>query len=124
MDWPAYSPDLNPIEHVCICLADELQLVNPSHLLRYRNLGGHCLDEWCNIPQDQIDNLILSVPRRSVQIGSFGKYVQLRIALGYSCKLYEEVQEKYRKKQNTKCQLLTKRVEEKYVSRGTRLNVL
>ncbi|GFY31619.1 transposable element Tcb1 transposase [Trichonephila clavipes] len=23
------------------------------------------LDEWCNIPQDQIDNLILSMPMRS-----------------------------------------------------------
>ncbi|GFW46881.1 transposable element Tcb1 transposase [Trichonephila clavipes] len=23
------------------------------------------LDEWCNIPEDQIDNLILSMPRRS-----------------------------------------------------------
>ncbi|GFY27257.1 DDE_3 domain-containing protein [Trichonephila clavipes] len=22
------------------------------------------LDEWCNIPQDQIDNLIFSMPRR------------------------------------------------------------
>ncbi|PRD28983.1 UNVERIFIED_CONTAM: hypothetical protein NCL1_30791 [Trichonephila clavipes] len=22
------------------------------------------LDEWCNIPQDQIDNLILSMPKR------------------------------------------------------------
>ncbi|GFV60271.1 hypothetical protein TNCV_3469071 [Trichonephila clavipes] len=28
------------------------------------------LDEWCNIPQDQIDNLILSIPRRfSTQTG-------------------------------------------------------
>ncbi|GFU33218.1 uncharacterized protein TNCV_4157201 [Trichonephila clavipes] len=25
-------------------------------------------DEWCNIPQDQIDNLILSMPRRSRRV--------------------------------------------------------
>ncbi|GFT95013.1 uncharacterized protein TNCV_1472901 [Trichonephila clavipes] len=25
------------------------------------------LDEWCNIPQDQIDNLILNMPRRSTR---------------------------------------------------------
>ncbi|GFU14985.1 transposable element Tcb1 transposase [Trichonephila clavipes] len=37
MDWPAYSPDL------CgICLADELQLVNPLPHAN-RNFGGHCL---------------------------------------------------------------------------------
>ncbi|GFS81639.1 transposable element Tcb1 transposase [Trichonephila clavipes] len=42
MNWPAYSPDLNPIEHVGTCLADELQ---PANLLPsvYRNFGGHCL---------------------------------------------------------------------------------
>ncbi|GFT55374.1 uncharacterized protein TNCV_2714261 [Trichonephila clavipes] len=27
-------------------------------------LRGALLDEWCNIPQDQIDNLILSMPGR------------------------------------------------------------
>ncbi|GFV35973.1 DDE_3 domain-containing protein [Trichonephila clavipes] len=32
MDWPAYSPDLNPIEHCGTCLADELQPSTPSHL--------------------------------------------------------------------------------------------
>ncbi|GFT86676.1 polypeptide N-acetylgalactosaminyltransferase 13 [Trichonephila clavipes] len=26
------------------------------------------LDEWCNIPQDQIDNLILSIPRRYMSV--------------------------------------------------------
>ncbi|GFW61086.1 uncharacterized protein TNCV_4872961 [Trichonephila clavipes] len=26
-------------------------------------------DEWCNIPQDQIDNWILSMPRRYKKIG-------------------------------------------------------
>ncbi|GFU90106.1 transposable element Tcb2 transposase [Trichonephila clavipes] len=32
------------------------------------------LDEWCNIPQDQIDNLILSIPRHclgSADLSSF-----------------------------------------------------
>ncbi|GFX19686.1 uncharacterized protein TNCV_2075941 [Trichonephila clavipes] len=35
----------------------------PSHLSTGTS-EGIVLDEWCNIPQDQIDNLILSVPRR------------------------------------------------------------
>ncbi|GFU92640.1 transposable element Tcb1 transposase [Trichonephila clavipes] len=40
MDWPEYSPDLNPIEHVWVCLANELQPVNPLPPV-YRNFGGH-----------------------------------------------------------------------------------
>ncbi|GFU65962.1 transposable element Tcb1 transposase [Trichonephila clavipes] len=63
MDWPAYSPDLNPIEHVWDMLgrriaAHQPPLTCPSELRRA------LFDEWCNIPQDQIDNLILSMPRR------------------------------------------------------------
>ncbi|GFU58121.1 uncharacterized protein TNCV_3835031 [Trichonephila clavipes] len=34
----------------------------PSHLST--GTCGVLLDEWCNIPQDLIDNLILSMPRR------------------------------------------------------------
>ncbi|GFT06173.1 transposable element Tcb1 transposase [Trichonephila clavipes] len=40
-DWPAYSPDMNPIEHVYDMLVDELQPVNPLPPV-YRNFGGHC----------------------------------------------------------------------------------
>ncbi|GFW31847.1 DDE_3 domain-containing protein [Trichonephila clavipes] len=129
MDWPAYSPDLNPIEHVwdmlgrrtaarcnrrnrwrplpckfkaslplifrstvfdssgvekglnCSCkmhvwLSGPTKMpttfdvrrsdVTPS-IASHLSTGtseGIVLDEWCNIPQDQIDNLILSMPRR------------------------------------------------------------
>ncbi|GFV28642.1 integrase catalytic domain-containing protein [Trichonephila clavipes] len=64
MDWPAYSPDLNPIERVCDMLGRRIAARQPppTCLLELRRA---LLDEWCNIPQDQIDNLILSMPRRS-----------------------------------------------------------
>ncbi|GFX17722.1 transposable element Tc3 transposase [Trichonephila clavipes] len=57
MDWPAYSPDLNPIEHVWDMLSRRIAARLPE-------LRRTLLDEWCNIPRDQIDNLKLSMPRR------------------------------------------------------------
>ncbi|GFV18772.1 transposable element Tcb1 transposase [Trichonephila clavipes] len=62
MDWPAYSPDLNPIEHAWDML-DRLIAARqppPTCLPEFRRA---LLDQWCNILQDQIDNLILSMPR-------------------------------------------------------------
>ncbi|GFT70532.1 transposable element Tc3 transposase [Trichonephila clavipes] len=63
MDWPAYSLDLNPIEHVWDIFGRQIAARQPppTCLLELR---WALLDEWCNIPQYQIDNLILSMPRR------------------------------------------------------------
>ncbi|GFX37381.1 DDE_3 domain-containing protein [Trichonephila clavipes] len=79
MDWPAYSPDLNPIEHVWDMLGRRIAARQPELRLSGTHLStgtsGGLLDEWCNIPQDQIDNLILSMPRRcKACIASSGRH--------------------------------------------------
>ncbi|GFV94535.1 kinesin-like protein [Trichonephila clavipes] len=66
MDWPAYSPNLNPIEHVWDMLGRRIPARQPPATC-LPELRSALLDEWCNIPQDQIDNLILSMPRRSTR---------------------------------------------------------
>ncbi|GFV50021.1 transposable element Tc3 transposase [Trichonephila clavipes] len=62
MDWPARSPDLNPIEHVWDflgrCLA--ARTLPPVTI---RELRLALQDEWAAMPQ-QIDTLILSMGRR------------------------------------------------------------
>ncbi|GFT70211.1 transposable element Tcb1 transposase [Trichonephila clavipes] len=62
MDWPAYSPDLNLIEHVWDMLGRRIAARQPPPTC-LPELRRALLDEWCNISQDQIDNLILSMPR-------------------------------------------------------------
>ncbi|GFX06997.1 transposable element Tcb1 transposase [Trichonephila clavipes] len=73
-DLLAYSPDLNPIEQVWDMLGRRIaaRQTSPTGLLELRRAY---LNEWCNIPQDQIDNLILSMPRRcKVCIASSGRH--------------------------------------------------
>lgn len=63
MDWPPRSPDMNPIEH----LWDTLKKSVRRHLPAPRNLQELervVLLEWDNIPQETIQNLITSLPRR------------------------------------------------------------
>ncbi|GFS77084.1 transposable element Tc3 transposase [Trichonephila clavipes] len=74
MDWPEYSPDLNPIEHVWDMLCRRIAARQPP-LTCLPKLRRALLDEWCNIPQDQIDNLILNMPRRcKACIASSGRH--------------------------------------------------
>ncbi|GFW90557.1 transposable element Tcb1 transposase [Trichonephila clavipes] len=74
MDWPAHSPDLNPIEHVWDMLGRRIaaRQLPPTCLPKVRRALLH---EWCNIPQYQIDNLILSMPGRcNACIASSGRH--------------------------------------------------
>ncbi|GFX13226.1 transposable element Tc3 transposase [Trichonephila clavipes] len=63
MDWPARSPDLNPIEHVWDFLGRRLaaRTLTPVTI---RELRLALQDEWAAMPQQLIDTLILSMGRR------------------------------------------------------------
>ncbi|GFS92459.1 transposable element Tc3 transposase [Trichonephila clavipes] len=63
MDWPARSPDLNPIEHVGDFLGRRLAArILPPVTIRELRLALQ--DEWAALPQQLIDTLILSMGRR------------------------------------------------------------
>ncbi|GFY19457.1 epithelial splicing regulatory protein 1 [Trichonephila clavipes] len=62
MDCPEYSPDLNPIEHTWDMLGRRITARQPPPICLPEPRRA-LLDEWCNIPQDHIDNLILSMAR-------------------------------------------------------------
>lgn len=63
LEWPARSPDLNPIEHVWDKLGRQIKLRNPAPA-NVRELKSALLDEWNHMPQSFIDDLIKSMPRR------------------------------------------------------------
>ncbi|GFW91206.1 transposable element Tcb2 transposase [Trichonephila clavipes] len=63
MDWPARSPDLNPIEHVWDFLGRRLAARTlPPVMIRELRLALQ--DEWAAMPQQLIETLILSMCRR------------------------------------------------------------
>lgn len=63
MDWPAMSPDLNPIEHVWDCLKRRVRKRNPAPS-DVAELKEALLEEWDGIPQDYVRKLIRSMKRR------------------------------------------------------------
>ncbi|KFM70902.1 Transposable element Tcb2 transposase, partial [Stegodyphus mimosarum] len=63
MEWPTYSPNLNLIEHVWDTLWRR-SLVR-SHPPGYtQQLKQLLIEEWARLPQDLLDNLVLSMERR------------------------------------------------------------
>lgn len=63
MNWPSRSPDLNPIEHVWDELGRRVRARDPAPAT-LRDLKQALVEEWDNIPQERIKNLINSMPNR------------------------------------------------------------
>lgn len=63
VNWPALSPDLNPIEHVWDALGRKIRcrVPRPANL---QQLSDVLIEEWNQIDQAYIQNLIDSMPRR------------------------------------------------------------
>lgn len=61
LEWPAQSPDLNPIEHLWSILKKKVQEQNPSNI---NNLKEIIKVEWSKIDQKITSNLVESMPRR------------------------------------------------------------
>ena len=63
LDWLPYSPDLNPIEHLWAALDRRVRKrVNVPNNVAQLQLA--LIQEWNNIPQRTIDNLVGSMVRR------------------------------------------------------------
>lgn len=70
MDWPPHSPDLNPIEHIWFLLKKKLFELYPMLYLGgrskidWKKFRECIVAAWEAIPQEVVDSLILSMPRR------------------------------------------------------------
>ena len=62
LPWPAKSPDLNPIEHIWDLL--DRRAILPRNV---RKLAGALVEEWGNISQQELANLVQSMRRRMLQ---------------------------------------------------------
>lgn len=65
LNWPARSPDLNPIEHVWDMLGRLIRNRQPETI---PDLRIALLEEWENIPQRDIANCVESLPRRMAAV--------------------------------------------------------
>lgn len=63
MEWPARSPDLNPIEHLWDKLGRCVKQRSPA-AATLRELRSALVEEWSNIDQNCIRNLVYSMPHR------------------------------------------------------------
>uniref|UniRef100_A0AAZ3SVG6 Tc1-like transposase DDE domain-containing protein n=1 Tax=Oncorhynchus tshawytscha TaxID=74940 RepID=A0AAZ3SVG6_ONCTS len=69
LPWPAKSPDLNPIEHIWDLLDQRVRAIPPRNVWE---LAGALVEEWGNISQQELANLVYSVRRCTAVINAAG----------------------------------------------------
>lgn len=65
LEWPAQSPDLNPIEHLWALLKKRIKNNNPTSLV---GLKSAIRREWEKISSEECFNLVASMPRRVLAV--------------------------------------------------------
>ncbi len=70
IEWPLYSPDLNPIEHMWLALKRKLHELHPEFdtmgdlVEEWEAFEAGLKEAWWAIPDTQVEKLILSIPNR------------------------------------------------------------
>ena len=67
LPWPVKSRDLNRIEHVWDLLDQRVRVraIPPRNV---RELAGSLVEEWGNMSQDELANLVQSMKRRCTAV--------------------------------------------------------
>ncbi|GFU66957.1 transposable element Tc3 transposase [Trichonephila clavipes] len=75
MDWPAYSPDLNPIEHVWNALGRRIaaRLHHPENTQKLKQM---LIEEWALLPQEMLHQLVL---KKCLRTGVRKTFVALQL---------------------------------------------